>query len=160
MVPGHWNLSHQSSCWHDFGLGHQELPETIPWHDWGLSRDQRLFYGGHTSLATLVWEVREFNANDMVRCELATFDAGEWSHASVIHYSKCSWAAQRAKSASTVPTVVEINLCRVPETHAQYAILWCTPKAPVPKTAHQAQTGTRGIKGSPLPQTHGHPWGF
>lgn len=82
------------------------------------------------SLATLVWEVREFYANDMEHCELASFDAGEWSHASVIHYCKCSWATQRAKSASPVPTVAEINLCRVSETHVQFTILWCTSQAP------------------------------
>lgn len=114
------------------------------------------------SLPTLVWEVREFNINDMVHCELANFDAGEWSHASVIHYCKCSWAAQRAKSASTVPTVAEINLCRVPKTHAQFTILWGTPQAPIPKTALPGipvQTGAWGIKGTLFPRHMGIPVG-
>lgn len=37
------------------------------------------------SVATLFWGVSEFNTNGMVHCGLASFDAEEWSQASVIY---------------------------------------------------------------------------
>lgn len=113
------------------------------------------------SLATLVWEVREFYANDMEHCELASFDAGEWSHASVIHYYKCSWATQRAKSASPVPIVAEI--ISVESQRLMFSSQSCgAPHKPHPKDSSARHTSTnrnQGHQGQPSsPNTWASLW--